>query len=443
MFVCSQQDLFQFADEVLRQTKAGGATAASVEVYEATGLEVSVRMQETEKVEYRRDTGVEVVVYVGQKKGYAATSDLSPNALSQTVSAALNIARYTEDDECAGLPDKSLMAKDLIDLDLYHQHNLSPDTALQIAMQCEDAALSYDEKINNSEGASVSADHAQGVFANSHGFAAYDKRTRFGVSCVAVATDNSGMQRDYWSDAARNIHDLCAVDDIGRTAAQKALARLGSGSVKTGVYPVLFDNTISGSLIGHLTGALSGGALYRKSSFLCDSLGKKILPDFVQLFENPHIPRAFSVTAYDDEGVATKPRQVIENGIIQGYFLSHYSAQKLGMTTTGNAGGIHHLQLKPTVPTQKDLLKQMGTGLLVTELMGQGVNLLTGDYSRGASGFWVENGVIAYPVQDLTIAGRLQDMLAQILGIANDYRPNAPHSIGSILIEQMTVAGGE
>ena len=297
------------------------------------------------------------------------------------------------------------------DLDLYHQHNLSPDTALQIAMQCEDAALSYDEKINNSEGASVSADHTQGVFANSHGFAAYDKRTRFGVSCVAVATDNSGMQRDYWSDAARNIHDLCAVDDIGRTAAQKALARLGSGSVKTGVYPVLFDNTISGSLIGHLTGALSGGVLYRKSSFLCDSLGKKILPDFVQLFENPHIPRAFSVTAYDDEGVATKPRQVIENGIIQGYFLSHYSAQKLGMTTTGNAGGIHHLQLKPTVPTQKDLLKQMGTGLLITELMGQGVNLLTGDYSRGASGFWVENGVIAYPMQDLTIAGRLQDIV--------------------------------
>ncbi|MBR3482699.1 MAG: metalloprotease PmbA [Neisseriaceae bacterium] len=441
MFVCSQQDLFQFAEDVLRYAKQGGADGAAVDVYESTGLEVAVRMQATEKVAYRRDTGVEVAVYVGKKKGYASTADLSPQALQQTVAAALNIARFTEDDECSGLPEPEFLATDLFDLDLYHPHTQTPDKAIDWALQCENAALSQDTRITNSEGAEVSNDVSQSVFANSLGFAAYDKRTRYALSCVAVASDKGGMQRDYWSDAARSFNDLASADEIGKTAASRVLARLNSGSVKTGVYPVLFDRMVSGSLIAHLAGALSGGALYRKSSFLCDSLGKKILPDFVTLREEPHLKRAFSVGVCDDEGVATKARTVIDNGVICGYFLSTYSARKLGLTTTGNAGGVHHLCLKPTVATQKDLLKQMGTGLIVTELMGQGVNLLTGDYSRGASGFWVENGVIAYPVEEITIAGRLQDMYAQVLGIADDAREHASHSVGSILIEQMTVAG--
>ncbi|MBR5675520.1 MAG: metalloprotease PmbA [Neisseriaceae bacterium] len=441
MFVCSQNDLLNLSEDVLRYAKQGGADGAAVDVYESTGLEVSVRMQETEKVAYRRDTGVEVAVFVGKKKGYASTADLSPNAVKQTVAAALNIARFTQDDECSGLPEPELLATDLFDLDLYHPKTLSPDEAVAIAKECEDAALKEDARITNSEGAEVASDESQSVFANSLGFSAYDKRTRYALSCVAVASSHGGMQRDYWSDATRSFDDLSSADEIGKTAANRVLARLNSGSLKTGVYPVLFDFMVSGSLIAHLVGALSGGALYRKSSFLCDSLGKKILPDFVKLREEPHLKRAFSVAVCDDEGVATKPRTVIDNGVIQGYFLSSYSARKLGLTTTGNAGGVHHLCLNPTVSTQQDLLKQMGTGLLVTELMGQGVNLLTGDYSRGASGFWVENGVIAYPVEEITIAGRLQDMFAQIIGIANDARPHSSHSVGSILVEQMTVAG--
>ena len=441
MFVCSPNDLLNLSADVLRYAKQGGADGAAVDVYESTGLEVSVRMQETEKVEYRRDTGVEVAVFVGKKKGYASTSDLSPNAVKQTVAAALNIARFTEDDECSGLPEPELLASNLFDLDLYHPKTLTPDEAVAIAKECEETALSMDARITNSEGSDVSSDESQAVFANSLGFSIYDKRTRYGVSCVAVAADNNGMQRDYWAESRRAFADLPQIAEIGTTAANRVLARLNSGSVKTGVYPVLFDSMVSGSLIAHLAGALSGGALYRKSSFLCDSLGKKILPDFVQLQEEPHLKRAFSVGVCDDEGVATKPRTVIDKGVVQGYFLSTYSARKLGLTTTGNAGGVHHLCLKSTVATQQDLLKQMGTGLIVTELMGQGVNLLTGDYSRGASGFWVENGVIAYPVEEITIAGRLQDMFAQVLGIADDARKHAAHSVGSILIEQMTVAG--
>ena len=333
------------------------------------------------------------------------------------------------------------MADKPIDLDRYHEWDLSAEEAAALAKQCEQAALDSDERIENSEGADVQTGHYQYVYGNSHGFMAHQQGTRHGISCSVVAADEQGMERDYWYDSACCHQDLETPEQIGRTAALRTVRRLDSRSIPTGTYPVLFDTTMSGGLIGHLAGALSGGALYRQSSFLMDSIGKKILPDFVNLREEPHIPRAFGSCWFDSEGVATHPRFVIKNGIVEGYFLSSYSARKLGMQTTGNAGGPHNLYLAPTHAAQADLLKEMGTGLLVTELMGQGVNTITGDYSRGAAGFWVENGVIAHSVHEITIAGRLQDMYLNIAGIADDALRRSSNKIGSILIAEMTVAG--
>ncbi|MDO5685969.1 MAG: metalloprotease PmbA [Neisseria sp.] len=440
MFIYQRDQLLNLADEVLRLARRGGASAAEADVYESLGQGVSVRLHETEHIEYQQDTALEVTVYVGHKKGSASTADFSAKSIAQTVQAALDIARYTAEDDCAGLADKALMAKNIGDLDLYHEWDLSTQAAQDLALRCEEAALSHDKRVDNSEGASVHSGHSHGVYANTHGFAAYDRATRHSMSCTAVARDARGMQRDYWFDAARSAADLAQPEEIGRIAAQRTLARLGAGSLNTGTYPVVFDRTVAGSLIGHLIGALSGGSLYRRSSFLCDSLGKKILADKVQLREEPHLPRTFAAAYYDDEGVATQPRTVVRNGVIEGYFLSSYSARKLGMKTTANAGGIHNLMMQPTVARQEDLLRHMGTGLLVTELMGQGVNVLTGDYSRGASGFWVENGVIVRPVDEITIASTLPQMFAAIVDIADDALRRSTHKIGSILIEEMTVA---
>ena len=305
----------------------------------------------------------------------------------------------------------------------------------------EAAARAADSRITNSEGAHIQTGHYQYVYGNSHGFMQHQRSSRHSLSCSVVAGSGSGMQRDYWYDLARSSADLDTPEHIGQTAARRAVQRLGAKSLPTGSYPVLFDATVSGSLIGHLAGALSGGALYRQTSFLQDSIGLQILPAALSLREEPHLPKALASTAFDAEGVATRPRFVIENGIIQGYFLSSYSARKLGLPTTANAGGAHNLILSHTHPSQADLLREMGSGLLVTELMGQGVNTLTGDYSRGAAGFWVENGQIAYPVQEITIASRLQDMLPNIAGAANDALKRSAHKTGSLLLEQMTVAG--
>ena len=310
-----------------------------------------------------------------------------------------------------------------------------------MAKQCEQAALNEDERIENSEGAAVQTGHYQYVYGNTHGFAAHQQGTRHSISCSVVAADENGMQRDYWYDSSCRHQDMDSPAQIGQTAAERTLRRLNSRSIPTGNYPVLFDATVSGGLIGHLVGALSGGSLYRQSSFLIDSIGKQVLPDFLSLREEPHIPRAFGSTYFDSEGVATRPRFVIRDGIVEGYFLSSYSARKLGMQTTGNAGGAHNLYLNHTHETQSDLLKEMGTGLLVTELMGQGVNAITGDYSRGAAGFWVENGIIAYPVHEITVAGRLQDMYRNIVGVSDDALRRSSNQIGSILIGSMTVAG--
>ena len=441
LFNHTPDELTDLCSRTLSLAKKYGATAAEADFSESLGQSVNVRLGEIEQIEFQQDKSLDITVYAGRRKGRASTADFSDKALVDTVRAAIDIARYTSEDDCAGLADADLMADKPIDLDRYHEWDLSAEEAAALAKQCEQAALDSDERIENSEGADVQTGHYQYVYGNSHGFMAHQQGTRHGISCSVVAADEQGMERDYWYDSACCHQDLETPEQIGRTAALRTVRRLDSRSIPTGTYPVLFDTMMSGGLIGHLAGALSGGALYRQSSFLMDSIGKKILPDFVNLREEPHIPRAFGSCWFDSEGVATHPRFVIKNGIVEGYFLSSYSARKLGMQTTGNAGGPHNLYLAPTHAAQADLLKEMGTGLLVTELMGQGVNTITGDYSRGAAGFWVENGVIAHSVHEITIAGRLQDMYLNIAGIADDALRRSPNKIGSILIAEMTVAG--
>ena len=429
MFNHSEQTLRDVCAQALELAKAGGATAAEADVSESIGQSVQVRLQEIEHIEYQQDKSLDLTVYVGRRKGRASTADFSPAAIADTVRAALDIARYTAEDPCAGLAEAALMATEF------------PAEAAELARRSEAAARAADSRITNSEGAHIQTGHYQYVYGNSHGFMQHQRSSRHSLSCSVVAGSGSGMQRDYWYDLARSSADLDTPEHIGQTAARRAVQRLGAKSLPTGSYPVLFDATVSGSLIGHLAGALSGGALYRQTSFLQDSIGRQILPAALSLREEPHLPKALAGTAFDAEGVATRPRFVIENGIIQGYFLSSYSARKLGLPTTANAGGAHNLILSHTHPSQAELLREMGSGLLVTELMGQGVNTLTGDYSRGAAGFWVENGQIAYPVQEITIASRLQDMLPNIAGAANDALKRSAHKTGSLLLEQMTVAG--
>lgn len=441
LFNHTASELLDLCRRTLDLAKATGATAAEADFSESLGQSVSVRLGEIEQIEFQQDKSLDITVYVGKRKGRASTADFSEKALQGTVKAAIDIARYTAEDDCAGLADASLMAQHVGDLDRYHEWDLSPEAAVELAKQCEQAALNEDERIENSEGAAVQTGHYQYVYGNTHGFAAHQQGTRHSISCSVVAADENGMQRDYWYDSSCRHQDMDSPAQIGQIAAERTLRRLNSRSIPTGNYPVLFDATVSGGLIGHLVGALSGGALYRQSSFLIDSIGKQILPDFLSLREEPHIPRAFGSTYFDSEGVATRPRFIIRDGIVESYFLSSYSARKLGMQTTGNAGGAHNLYLNHTHETQSDLLKEMGMGLLVTELMGQGVNAITGDYSRGAAGFWVENGIIAYPVHEITVAGRLQDMYRNIVGVSDDALRRSSNQIGSILIGSMTVAG--
>ncbi|OSI11979.1 metalloprotease PmbA [Neisseria canis] len=441
MFHHTSEDLGNLCAQVLDLGKQKGATAAEADLSESQGQSVQVRLRQTEQIEYQQDKSLDLTVYVGQRKGRASTADFSRAALEETVQSAVDIAKYTAEDDCAGLADAELMATQFGDLDKYHEWDLSSADAAALALRCEEAALDADGRIQNSEGASVQTYHYQFVYGNTHGFLQHQRGTRHSISCSVVAEDESGMQRDYWYDMARAASGLESAEAIGKTAAERAVRRLGARSVPTGNYPVLFDTTVAAGLIGHLVGGLSGGALYRQSSFLTDSLGKRIFSDFINLREEPHIPQAWSSTYFDADGVATRPRFVVEQGVVQGYFLNSYSARKLGMQTTGNAGGAHNLILAPTHAGQAALLKEMGTGLLVTELMGQGVNMLTGDYSRGAAGFWVENGVIVYPVEEITIASRLQDMFMNIAGVADDALRRSNHKVGSLLVSEMTVAG--
>ncbi len=440
MFSYSKTDLCDLATNAIAIAKRLGASAAEVDFSESLGQAVNVRLQEIEQIEYQQDKSMDITVFHGQHKGRASSADFSEEALTRTIQAALDIAKHTGEDACSGLADADCMATQFYDLDLYHPWQLSVEDAIDLAKECEESALNSQSQLNNSEGASVNTGHHQYTYANSHGFLGYEVSSRHSLSCVMVTQDDSGMQRDYWYDMARSQDKLASAQDIGQMAALRAVRRLGSKAITTGKYPVVFDATIANSLIGHLLGGLSGGNLYRQTSFLCDSLGKNILSDIVHLSENPHIVGGLSSANFDAEGVATQKRVVIDGGVVNGYFLGSYSARKLGMTTTGNAGGAHNLFLQPTVESQSELLKKMGTGLLVTELMGQGVNMLTGDYSRGAAGFWVENGVIVHPVEEITIASNLKDMFKGIVGIGNDTLKRSANHIGSILIDKMTVA---
>ena len=433
--------LQQLAEDVLKHARDKGATASEVDVSEGFGQSVGVRCDEVETIEFNRDKGVGITVYSGQRKGYASTSDFSPQALRETVEAALAIARFTAADDCAGLAEAALMAKGGPDLDLYHPWALTVEDAIATARRCEQAAFDASPLVSNSEGASISTQQAQFVAANSLGFAGGYPTSRHYISCSVIAGENDGMQRDDWYTTHRDAAQLDDPLRVGRIAAERAVARLGGRKVRTGDFPVLFEATLAGGLLGSLVHAASGGALYRKSSFLLDHLGKRVMPEFVNIGERPHIKCGLGSASFDSDGVATRDREVVSGGILQGYFLSAYTARKLGMQTTGNAGGSHNLIIEPGDLDLDGLLRKMDRGLLVTELLGQGINYVTGDYSRGAAGYWVENGSIAYPVEEITIAGNLKAMLAGIVAVGNDVLVRGSKQTGSILVDRMTVAG--
>ncbi|WP_374336615.1 metalloprotease PmbA [Methyloversatilis sp.] len=431
----------EIAQQLLDHARAGGATAAEVDVSEGFGQSVTVRRGEVETIEYNRDKGIGVTVYVGQRRGYASSSDFSLDAMRATVDAALSIARFTAEDDAAGLPNKSLLATEFRDLDLFHPWELPVEQAIDLARRCEDAAFGVSPDIRNSEGASVSAQQSQFVSANSLGFMAGYASTRQYISCSVIAGEGDGMQREDWYASRRDAHDLPAPEAIGDYAARRALARLGARRVRTTRVPVLFDAPLAIGLLGHFVQATSGGALYRKSSFLLDSLGKQIFPKHIRISERPHLPGAMGSGMFDDDGVATRDREVVQDGVLNGYFLSTYSARKLGMETTGNAGGSHNLILQSGRKSLEELIRGIKRGLLVTELLGHGVNYVTGDYSRGAAGYWIENGEIAYPVQEITIAGNLRDMFMGIQEVGADALVRGSKQSGSILIDRMRIAG--
>ena len=436
--------LKQITQDVLKLAKQAGASSAETELSYGTGQNVSVRLGETENIEYNRDKGVSVTVYFGQQKGHASSSDLSSSALKDTVEAACNIAKYTAKDEFCGLADANLMATDTPDLDLYHPWNISVEHAIEIAKTCEAAAMDVDRKrIINSEGAAVSNSESVFAYANSHGFVGGYASSRHSISCSVIAQDNDAMQRDYWYTNARDMTDMESAEYVGKLAGARTVRRLGAQSISTCQVPVLFEAPLASGLISSLIGAVSGGSLYRKSSFLLNSLGTQIASPLLNIEELPHLKKGIASSSFDSEGVATKSRKLVENGVLQGYVLGSYSARKLGMVSTGNAGGSHNLIVQSTGQNFTELLKLMDTGLLVTEVLGHGLNMVTGDYSRGAAGFWVENGVIAYPVEEITIAGNMSDMLKHIVAVGNDVILQSSKQIGSILIEKMTVASGE
>lgn len=450
-FSFSRDTLQGLAAQILDLAKASGATAAEAEVSEGSGLSLSVRHGEIETIEHNRDKGIGISVYLGQRRGHASTSDFSPDALVRTVEKALSIARFTAEDECAGLADPNLLARSdaltslIPQLDLYHPWNIGVEAAADLARECEAAALAVDARISNSEGGSLSSQVSQFIYANSLGFSGGYPTTRQSLSCAVIAEDTAnpgdGMQRDYWYTTARAAGDLDSARSVGQRAGERTVRRLNGRKLSTRQCPVLFEAPIATGLIASFVSAVSGGHLYRKSSFLLDSLGSQIFPSFMQIQERPFLPRGLSSSPFDSEGVALADRDVIKDGVVQGYFLGSYSARKLGMKTTGNAGGNHNLIVPSTGEDFAGLLKKMGNGLLVTELLGHGMNMVTGDYSRGAAGFWVENGVIAYPVEEITIAGNLRDMFNSIIAIGSDIETRGSRRVGSILIEQMTIAG--
>jgi len=449
-FSHSQDQLKEIAQDVLRFAKDKGASDAAVEISEGQGLSVTVRKGQIETIEQNKDKGIGVTVYLGRdraiRRGNASTSDFSAQSLKDTVEAAYNIARFTAEDDCAGLPEAELLEQQPRDLQLFHPWALTAEEAVTLAQRAEAAAFAVDKRITNSEGANAYAQQSHFVMANTRGFMGGYPYSRHSLSVSPIAGKGNNMQRDDWYSSDRNPSKLAQPEAIGRYAAERALSRLSARKLDTRKCPVLFEAPLAAGLLGSFVQAVSGGSLYRKSTFLTDSLGTAVFSPDIQILEDPHVPGAVGSSPFDEEGVRTQRREVVRDGIVQGYFLSTYSARKLGMQTTGNAGGSHNLQIVSSTTRAGDdfiaMLRKLDTGLLVTELMGHGVNYVTGDYSRGASGYWVERGVIQYPVEEITIAGNMRDMFKDIAAIGDDVLVRGTKKTGSILISSMTIAGG-
>lgn len=436
-----EKQLESIVSLALEEARRAGASAAEAVVSIDNGLGVSVRLGEVETLEYHRDKGLGLTVYFGQRKGNASTADFRPEAVREAVAAAAAIARHTAEDPYAGLAAAARMAQNYPDLDLDHPWALEPEAAVDLARLCEATARGTDQRITNSEGASVSTSRGTVVYGNTHGFVGGYTGTRHSLSCSVVAEEDGNMQRDYWYTSARRPEELQDAEAVGRETARRTLRRLGARKLSTRQVPVLFEADLARGFIGHFVGAIRGGALYRKASFLLDQLGQPVFPAFMQIDERPHLPAALGSAPFDGEGVATTARELVGGGELQGYVLDSYSARRLGMETTGNAGGVHNLTVKSGEYDLPGLLREMGTGLLVTELIGHGINMVTGDYSRGAAGFWVENGELCYPVEEITIAGNLKDMFAGVVAVGNDLDTRGNIRTGSILIDRVTVAG--
>lgn len=428
-------------EHILAEARRQGATACEVAVSLQDGLTASVRQREVESVEFIRDQGFSITVYSGQRKGSASTTVMGDAAVRETVAAALAIARHTSEDDCAGLADPELMARELPELDLWHPWGLSPEQAVELALECEEAAFAADPRITNADGTSVDTSRGCTVYGNSHGFIGGYAGTAHSISCVMIAGEGGSMQRDYWYDHGRRADALASAQSIGRKAAERTTSRLGARSVPTCNVPVVFAAEVARGLFGHLLGAISGGALYRKASFLVDALGEQLFPDWFTLDERPLLKGGLASSSFDGDGLATRAQPFIKDGELVSYLLSTYSGRKLGLPSTANAGGARNVFVTHGQQDGAALLRQMGTGLLVTELMGQGLNMVTGDYSRGAGGYWVENGEIQFPVQEVTIAGNLRDMYRNLVAVGSDLDTRGSLRTGSVLLEQMKVAG--
>jgi PmbA protein len=445
IFSISDDLLTDLAQDALKHARSLGASDASCETSESTGLSVTVRRKKVETIERTRDKGLAVTVYVGRRRGHASTSDFSKDAVHQAVAAAYNIARFTAEDAAAGLPEPDTLQKNPPDLDLFHPWLLDTDEAIRLAQRCEGAAFAVSPQIVNSEGANVYTSSGHFVLANTHGFVGGYPYSRHSISVSPIARDGAGMQRDDWYSSSRVHADLASPESVGTYAARRALARLSSRKLRTRQCPVLFEAPLACGLLGNFVQAASGGALYRKASFLIDALGKKVFADHVSLHEDPYIPQGAGSSPFDEEGVRGIKRDVVDRGRLDGYFLSTYSARKLGMKSTGNSGGAYNLELRSAATEDGDdfevMLRRLGTGLLITDLIGQGVNYVTGDYSRGASGFWVEKGELRYPVEEITVAGNLRDMFRNIVGVGTDQVVRGSKVAGSVLVDGMTVGG--
>jgi PmbA protein len=434
-------ELERVAAAILAAARSGGATAAETEVSQAVGQSVTVRHGEVETIAYNRDKGITVTVYVGQRRGQSSTADFGDASIRAAVDKALAIARYTAEDPCAGLADPARLARSWPDLDLYHPWPLSVDDAIALGREAERAALAVDPRLVNSEGATVARGESEFVYANSHGFAGGWRGSRHHIDCSVIGEDGGAMQRDYWYTASRVPGELLPAAEVGRIAGERTARRLNARKLGTVECPVLFEAPEAADLIGSFVHAVSGGSLYRRASFLLDALGTTVFSPHVSIREEPHLPRARGSAPFDGEGVATTPRDVVKDGVLAGYFLGSYSARKLGLATTANAGGAHNLVVSHGEDDLAGLMRRMGRGLLVTEQLGQGVNLVTGDYSRGAAGYWIEDGAIAYPVEEITIAGNLKDVFRDIVAVGRDVDRRGSRHVGSILVGRMTVAG--